>query len=308
MDGIYPKILGQAYRLTKSNRSFWTAGLFLVWPNLFRAFVIIALAVEYGPFNVAPMQQDTSAVNNSPWFGLASLLVIGLLYIYYFRAKVVLFLSVKHLQTEKALDKSKLKRESDPLVARILNFSVLAITVLGLLVTFLYSPVLYLDTSGFVGRSVVLGTLATLVLLPTGGLIYSSMVFGPMFMAAHGLSSADAARASSDMFRRNWLFIAVLWLILFAIELAGVAVSVLGLVVATIPFVLLNQIFYDGGALGMQPTLLALAGIAGFMVFFMSQAMVTAFQRVAWAVAFFEIVRPVKIEEEAPETLPEVIS
>jgi hypothetical protein len=309
MTGIYPKILRQALHLTRSQKLFWKAGLFLVWPNLLRSLLAIGFAatwVEWGG-TVAVGRQDVSEGN--PWLGLACLLVMGLLLILYFRYKVVIVLAVRQLQDKPLVDRKKVYEEAEPHIASSLKFSLVSAVTIGIMISLLATPVLYLNSSGDEIQAGVLGVLAVLAGAPVLAVIYCAMVFGPMFMAAHYLNPWDGARASVDVFRWNWLFLAGLWATLLAVELAGLIVSVAMMLLAMLPFVLLMQIFYDVVGSAGWAILQALAGTAGFVVFFMSQAMVAAYQRVAWAVAFFEIVRPVKKEEaEEPETMPEVIS
>lgn len=309
MRGIYPKILRQAFHLAKSHKLFWKAGLFLVWPNLLRGLLAIGLVATWFQWGQNALVQESEVQPISPWLSLGALLVIGLLLIYYFRSKAVVVLAVKQLQDKPQLDQKKIHSQAEPHVGSYIKFGLATVSTLGILTAFLLSPVLYLSAHDYAIRAGILGALAIFAYVPIIGLFYCVMVFGPMFMAAHYLSSWDSARASADVFRANWLFLAGLWLILLAVELAGLAISVGLMFLASAPFVLLTQIFYDGGGSGDETTLQALAGIVVFMVFFMSQAAIAAYQRVAWAVAFFEIVRPVKMDEaDEPETVPEVIS
>lgn len=282
----------------------------MVWPNLFRSILILGfIATWFSLGQNAVIQQQELEQTGNPWVGLGALLVMGLLLIFYFRNKAVVTLAIKQLRVKSQVDKKKISSDAEPYIGSLIKFGFVSVLLSGILFTFLSSPVFYLNDNGFVMRAGILAILAILVFLPVFGLIYCSMVFGPMFMVIHYLAPWDSARASTDVFRGNWLFLSGLWLILFGIELVGLALSVGLMLLAMLPFVLLMQIFYDVGGSTGATALQALAGIAGFVVFFMSQAWIAAYQRVAWAITFFEIVRPVKtLQAEEPETIPEVIS
>lgn len=281
----------------------------MVWPNMFRGLFIIGLVATWLNWAPAVVIEEQGMQEGNPWFGLGGILFIGLLLIYYFRNKAVVFLAVKQLQVKSKIDKKKIYSDTEPHVGSLIKFGMTSASILGMITVFLLTPVLYLSSSGYDVRAWILGALAISAYMPILALIYCVMVFGPMFMTIHTLSSWDGVRASSDVFRGNWLFLVGLWLILLGVELVWLVISVGLTLLAMLPFVLLTQIFYDVGGSAGASVLQALGGIAGFVVFFMSQAMIAAYQRVAWTVAFFEIVRPVKMDEaEEPETIPEVIS
>jgi hypothetical protein len=309
MSGIYPKILRQAFHLTKSQKIFWKAGLFLVWPNLIRALLVILFVASWFQWDGAvPAQNNQTMPEGNPWVGLISILALGLITIFYFRYKAIVILAVKQMRDKSQIDKSKIYAEAEPRISGFIKFGLTGVVTLGLVAALLASPVAYLSAEGYAARADILAVLAIIAFLPVAGLVYCALIFAPMFMAVHNITAWDSTRASTDVYRGNWLFLTGQWLVLLAIEVAGLIVSVALFLIAILPFVLLAQIFYDGGGSTGTTVLQALAGIAGFVVFFISQAMVAVFQRVAWTITFFEIVRPVKIEQLEPETAPEIAS
>ena len=306
----YAKIFKQAFYLTKGYKFFWRAGLFLVWPVLLQGLLVVLLVYE----RMSPSEGDRGWIGGpgpyaQAWVGVVSLIVIAVLTALYFRSKAGVTVAVKELKTKTSIDPSKVMAESEPYTIRLLKLGFGLGMALLLVTGLLLMPVVYLDELNYSARAVILGLLALAIYAPTFIFLYYSMIFSPLFMVAHGLSIADSMRSSFDLARKCWPQLLALSAIMLAAQAVGlvVGVSVSGLVLSL--FVLIFRMVYDMGGLDAAPALQALAGTATFVVFFMSQVLVTAFIRVAWAVAFFEIVRPAKPEvQEETAPVPEVIS
>ncbi|HYC79784.1 MAG TPA: hypothetical protein VEC17_02050 [Candidatus Binatia bacterium] len=310
MEGIHTKILKQAYYLTKNFRYFWSAGLFLVWLTLFRGLFLI-LNSGYFLENAGMVNwgiTESQQVRGNPWIGLVALIVIAVLVIYYFKTKAAVFLAVKKLKDYKSIDKEEIKEMAEPYTVGLLKTG-LAFGALILILTSLFaSPVAYLSSNDYSSRATMLGLIALFFYIPVFILIYYSSVFTPMFMVMHNMTPMNGFRASMDFIRKHWPLFVLLSIILVIIEIIGLIISVALALVLIWPFVLLSQLFYDMGGQTMLVIVQTLAGIAGFVVFFMSQGLIAVFQRIAWAIAFLEMVRPLKSEEQAEaETVPEII-
>jgi hypothetical protein len=310
MEGVYSKTLKQAYRLTKGHKIFWRLGLFLVWLNLFRSFLII---VDSSFFFNLPGVEEYSKIGKTqspgnPWLAGVSLIVLAILVIYYFRSKAILIKSVKQLRSFRQVDANLVVEESEPHTINLLKVGFGLFALMLVLTGVLLSPIMYLNANDYSSRAIVLGIFATIIYVPLFLVLYYASIFIPMLMVVNNLPAWDSFRVSVDLVKKHWPTLIVFSIILLGVELIGLLVSVVLMGIVVIPFVLLMQISYDVGGFPWPVLWQALGGIAVIVVFFITQAMVAAYQRVAWNVAFFEMIRPIKeAEQPAPATVPEII-
>lgn len=307
MQGFHPKILKQAYSLTRDHKIFWLAGLFLVWPNFARAVAWIYLFTVI--LNVDGYSQTSEVYEGSTLVGFISIVVISLMIAYYYRSRAVVNVAVKQLRDHPQVEKSKVYQEADPLTWELIKFGFTSSVGMILLVAFLASPVMYLTANNFSTRALILGLFAFGVFLPIFTVIYYSMVFVPMFVVVHRTSAGDAFRISFDLVKRNWVWLVFTSVLLLGIELLAILVGVIVMYLVSYAFVIFGQIFYDVGGYSMSGGVQVLVAIIAFGVFFITQAFVAVFQRIVWAILFFEIVKPVKTEEIVEvEPVPEILS
>jgi hypothetical protein len=313
MGASFKKIFKQAFILAKGHWFFWVAGLFLVWFTLGRAFIMLLFTAEmFAPEALRAVEEQgrgQAAGAENLWTAGLTLLGIVLLILYYFRAKSFLILSVKqrleHQQVEPKQNYEKGMTHNTLLFKSgfMLNLLLFFMTAL------LTSPVFYLINSGYSARAASLGALALVVYLPIFVILYFSIMVCPMFIVVHSMGISDSLRASLDLIRKFWPTLVFFSLSLLVIEVVWFIVTMVLVTAASVPFVLLSGIFYDMGGQAAQNILQGIAGTVGIVVFFLSAAALTAFQRIAWAVAFFEKKTPVKNEDvKAPVTMPEVAS
>lgn len=316
MEGIYTKILKQAYYLTRGFRFFWLCGLFLVWLLFFRAVLMVINSGAY--LEVAGLEQinaDISGGMITPegggnlWIGGVSLIFILIGVIYYFRSKASLITAVKKLQTKPDIVKKEVYEESEPHTITLLKLGFSLGALILVLSATLLAPIVYLYSNNLTGRALTLGLFALIIYAPLFIILYYSSIFAPILVVVHKMSIGDSLKACFDLVRKHWPVLLGFSLIMLIIEVGGIVLSTILVAISILPFVLLIQIFYDViGQTGVQ-VLEGLAGIAAFMVFLLSLAVLAAFQRVSWTIAFFEIFRPIKTKEVA-ETVaaPEAIT
>ncbi len=243
------------------------------------------------------------------WIGVVSLVFITLAVIFYFRSKGALISAVSQLRDKKSLDKKLVYSESEPHTIKLMKVGFGLMAAMLLVGALLASPVVYLTANNYSSRAFSLGLMATIIYLPIFCILYYLAVLTPMFIVLQRMSIGGALKAGFDLIRKYWPMLIAFSAILLLVELVLVIVSLGLMVAATLPFVLLYNVFYDMGGQTAANILQGLAILAGFMVFFISMGLVAGFQRIAWTIAFFEIIKPVKIEEAATaETLPEVIT
>jgi hypothetical protein len=235
--------------------------------------------------------------------------IIILLFVLYFRAKAYVALMVKVVKTNKPHEESKAWSEAGKHANALIHLSVGLLAGLAIFLSLVSVPVNHLYVTGFVMRAWSLGIIGALLFSPLLAMFYLGMSLTPLFTVVYKLTLWDSLRVSLDVSRRLWRRLSWFVIKLWIWQILGLCVSITLMLTVMLPFVLFINIFYDKGGSEAGSILQGLAGTAGFMVFFMSQAMVAVFSRVAWAVLFFEIIKPVKaeqvVEEEVvPETVP----
>ncbi len=307
------KIFKQSLQLVKGYKFFWLLGLFLIWLTLLRsAFLISDIGARMGLDNFADsesMNVPAPSTSSNAWIGIIFLVFAVLALIYYFRSKGALVVAVDELRTKKEIDKKLVYGLSEPHTVKLMKVGAGLSAVMLLIAAMLISPVVYLSSNGYTDRATYLGLIAALIYLPIFCLLYYASIFTPMFIVLQGMTINGGLKASLDLIRRFWPTLLAFSVGLLLIEVILLVLTLILMGVSALPFVLLLNVFYDTEGRMLATTLQVMAIIVGFMVFFASAALLTAFQRVAWTVAFFEIIKPVKVEETAEiETLPEVIS
>ncbi|MBX4188271.1 MAG: hypothetical protein KW793_04020 [Candidatus Doudnabacteria bacterium] len=310
MEGKLTKILKQAFYLTKEFKFFWVLGLFLVWPNFLRGLLLLAFFSSW--WITHPLQQGyvaSAAISSNIWIGITALLLIGLAVIYYFRSKGMLFALVSQLRTKKDINKTLGREESEPYTIQLLKVGLGLVVVGFLIAAVLSAPTAYLSNNDYTSRAASLGITALLIYLPIFLIIYFTSIFSPMFIVLSRLNTGNSIRASFDLIRKNWTSLVSFCIVLFVLDIGAFFISSALAAIAATPFVLLLNVFYDNGGSVSLEVLQALAVITAFVVFFISQAVVSAFDKIAWVIVFFEIIKPIKAQEILdPETLPEIAS
>lgn len=309
MEGILTKIFRQAFLLVKGNKILWPAGLFLVWPNLFISISLlywIITSIDMGGSSGGVLLESSpNPINPSILLGIISVIILTGLFFMYFRSKSFVVLLIRQLKNKKSADLKKVWGESRFFVKGLANLSFVWVGSLIIISYLVIWPISNLMAQGMEGRAWALAGVALALFLPVIFVLYVSFMMATMFSVAYKLTTWDSIRVSIDLVRKFWRGMVGFIFGLMLFEVFGFVLSSLLLVAVVQPFVLLNQIFYDMG--GQQGVLIlqGLAGTLGFMVFFISQALVSVFSRVAWAVLFLEIIKPIKSE---PEPVSEVMA
>jgi hypothetical protein len=308
MAGPTQKILRQAFQLTKGNKYFWWLGLFLVWVNLAKSLgLIFAVSVAGQGGGYFWPQQAKVEDGGKLWIGALLIFLVLAFTVMYFRSKAFLIWSVKELKDKNNLDLTLVKELAEPHTLNLMKIGLaFGITALMALLAFL-SPLNYLMSHDYQARAAASGGMALVILVPILVILYFFSIFQPLLMALRGMSMGNSFRATVDLVRRTLPVLVRFSLVMLAWETIAIVLSGALALVTIIPFVLLIPIFYDMVGQTGTAVLQGLAGIGGFMVFFISQAWFTAFQKVAWTMLFLEIVRPVKPAQEAEvEAVPEI--
>jgi hypothetical protein len=310
MEGSISKILKQAFRLAKGYKFFWLLGLLLVWLNLARSSILayaVIRALDVRPVAVTNFSSPAPEAI-SFWVGAGGSVFIILAAIFYFRSKGALMAAVSQLRGKGQVDRKLAYDESEPHTIQLLRMGLGFGLLFLLLSAALISPVMYLASNDYSGRALALGALSLLAYLPIFLAIHYLSLFSPMFVVLRRMSLGGSLRSSLDLVLLRWPSLVAFSLAMLATEIIGLALSLALMAISVLPFVLLINVFYDMGG-SAASAVQGLAGTVGLMVFFMSQAAVAAFQRIAWTILFFEINKPVKTEDPAEaETLQEVIS
>jgi hypothetical protein len=306
MERLTQTVVKQAYQLAKSNKFFWQLGLFLVWINLGKSFLtILYLMSLFAPESLEGVNSQAAGSGNM-WVGAVGLVFIIIMTILYFRSKAFLMWAVKELKDKNQLDKEVVREQAEPHTIMLMKFG-LSFGILTLLAAFtLTGPLVYLTSNQYESQATAVGVTSILISLPIFFAIYLASIFSSLFVGVHDMSVSGSLRATLDLIRKKWLVMAQFTVLMVMLDMVSFIVSCILAVAAAIPFVLLIRIFYD---MGGQAVLTGLAGIAAFMVFFMSQAWFTAWQKISWTLLFLEIAKPVKPEEAVEaQTVPEIVT
>lgn len=158
-------------------------------------------------------------------------------------------------------------------VAMIMNAGLFALTMI------IISPIFYLYHSHLLWRAGILSGLGLAILIPTSIIVALISVMAPMFIVFYDLKIGEAIRQSFELVREFWLRLLVFSLLLFGINLLVSAGSI---------FVLLLYLAYH--KVGLI--------VAGSLILLMVQPVLTCFAQTAWVLAFQELIKPQKFEEE----------
>jgi hypothetical protein len=311
MEGFYTKLLKQAYRLAKGYKFFWTAGLFLVWPVLVRSlflFMVVAASIWPPRTEFWPVDQSTATQGNL-WSGIIGLVVIIFLALQYSKYKAGTIIAVNQLQRQTTISIEEVLKQAKAHVYPLLKISLVFLLGVAAMLTLLTGPVMHLLSTGYSSRAIILGSIAAGIFLPIFLTFYYGSIFVPLFKVAQGLSTSDSIRVTYDLVRKRFPILLFFSILLLAFELVVFTFASTIWVGVTSIFVLLIPIFYDMGGDVLVGVLSGLGVTLGFVVFFMSQAMIAAYQRIAWTIMFFEIVKPSRLPEAVlePDTIPEEV-
>lgn len=297
----FGQILKQAWNLTKTNR-------FLFWYGLLLFFGQI-INFGYNWSSQANLSDKVPRLHlvalenffNHPWVGWAVLVLVCLWLLIYFRASAGIILAIKSL-----ID----KQPSQPLapfyfgrffVTRLLGLVIFLQLILFILGIIISSPVLYLFSIGLTNRAIILGILGLLVAVPFLLLIVFVNIIGPLFIVIYNLPFWAAIKASVNLIVSFWgrllgFGIVLFGLTLLVLTLAGVSAS---------PFVVLAVISYHKGGLLLSNGALF---VLGSIVFLAVGTVLVSFKQAAWIIAFGELVKPQKTEQEEVEAAAETVS
>lgn len=262
----YRKIFKQAYEITRDNKFLWIFGLFLSVGSVLN-------------FNLyMPSGQNSIEVSDSAalMFVLIALFVIVL----YFRAKAGLIVAVKATLDKQETNFWRAFRLGGIFFNRILIISILIELGLILLGLVLSGPIVYMFNQHFTSRAIVLLILALLIFIPVAVLAILVNVLAPMFAVIFDLKIRQATASAFELVLKN-----------------KTQLSILGLLLLLAEFL---PLFLASIVLGLQHGLSM--GLLSSGVFLVVASAITVFAQTAWVLAFLELIKPQKLEEE--DTLP----
>jgi hypothetical protein len=301
----YRKIIKQAYEIVKNNKFLWIFGLFLMWGMVFNS----GLSIQNDPEIAAP---SLEIFQTHPfWSNLIFLVVLFLIFqllLLYFRSKAATISTVKAI-----LDKQEVTFKRSFRVGGLFHWRLFGVTLilqLGLfiLVLVLSIPVMHLVSIKLFTRAIILGAFGLMIFIPVSVLVSLSDLMAPMFVVLHDFKINESISRSFELVKEFWRTLVVLGIYLIVISLGVTVLGALAAGLASSPFVLLSYLAYHRGGFGPGWIYVSAAICTGGIVFLTVQAALASFNQTAWVLAFLELIKPQKIEEENPEPVPEIVS
>lgn len=276
-------------------------GLFLVWGELFNF-------VAY----ISNRQEDQLGKNLQIWTSqhrigfvialAAGLLLAVILMQMYFRGKAGLIWATKAIADKKEHGFSLAFKNSRKYFMRLFVIWFVTSFLLILAASILAVPVAYLLAIKFMGRALILGTLALFIFIPLSFLVNFINNLAPMYVVLHDMKVSPAISLSFEMVKKLW--VAMLIFSFFLGLLTLVSASILS-VLWSMGVVFLGNIFYNTG--GFHLTIgSVLSGIIALGAFLIFSSWIAVYQQIAWVLLFAELNRPIKLEEEELP-VPEIV-
>lgn len=298
----FSKIFKQAYAILRTHKFLWVLGLLLVWGNLLNLVSYLFDDKNQSAQNARLLEHLKNHTTGDVIGLIAIFLVMLILLVLYFRSKAAIIIVVKSMLEKQPTGLGKSFKSSKLFYIRIFGLWFVTIFLLILVAALLGGPVAYLASIHYSSRALTLGVFALIIFLPISFVVNSINNLGPMFIVEHDMKIGEAISISFDMTRKHWptvlAFSIALWFLTLIASI--ILVSTIGLGVA-----ILSPIFYNMGTFGVLNIVLA---IAVTLVFILILGMFACYQQIAWVLLFDELVRPVKLEEEEPVPMPEVVS
>jgi hypothetical protein len=234
------------------------------------------------------------------------LLFIGLL-VLYFRAKAGVIIAIKALLDKQDTSFRKAFSVSKLFYLRLFGASFLVWLVQVLSILIAITPFAYLIYQGFYWRASVLGILSLGFLLPVIIVAQLTNLLAPMSIVFHDLKIKESIKFSFNLISKHWPQLILLSLFLLGVAFAALFTALLAAAILASPFVLLAFMAYHRMETATL-ILTVLASIIGLVGYIAVQSATAVFIQAVWVLAFRELVKPEKLEEEKVAIVPETAS
>ena len=296
----YGKILKQAYAILQAHKFLWALGLFLVWGEVFNFLGLITNRDQY------TLQLRDFAQTHSSAFVVVAMVLIALflmLLIWFFRGKAALIGGTKDILDKKPIGFRKSISESKKFYTRLFGIWFSTVFLLTIATVILATPVVYLISINYASRAIALGALAFAIFLPLSVLVNLLSNLSPMYVVFYNMPIGRAISSAFNMCRKLWPTLVVFSVILGLLTM--LATSAL-LLIWGLGVEILSQLFYNTG--GFVHTIgYGLSGVFAIIAFLIFAGFITAYQQIAWVLAFNELVKPIKLEEGEVVPVPEIV-
>ncbi|MEO8065908.1 MAG: hypothetical protein ABI643_03610 [Candidatus Doudnabacteria bacterium] len=224
-----------------------------------------------------------SSVTETDWISLVTLIFFILVY---FRARAGMIFALKRILEKQNSSFKQAVSASRLFYARLLLITVLITLVWIILGIVLALPVVYMANRHHIGQAWILGIFAGAIWIAMFVPTYLAQALAPLFVVMYNFKIRESLDLAFSLVRKFLGSLAVLGLILFLLQI--------------LPIVFFSFLAYYTDSLTMR--------ILGAAVIFLIEIVLEVFQQSVWVLAFLELVKPQKFEEEervAP--IPEVI-
>jgi hypothetical protein len=190
---------------------------------------------------------------------------------------------------------------------RLLGASALLGIVTSLAWLIVSTPILYMLGHHLVWQAVVLIVFGSVLLIPASIIVLLMSLIAPMFVVLYDFKIGEAISSSFDLVAKYWKQLVVFGLILVALNLGILLLTVILTALSLVPFVLLAILTYHKISVAIPLVLMVGGIVTGLIVFLAIQSAMAIFTQTTWVLAFLEIIKPQKLEEEQPVAMPEIV-
>ncbi|MEJ0021732.1 MAG: hypothetical protein WDN47_04115 [Candidatus Doudnabacteria bacterium] len=299
----YRKIFKQAYEIVWNNKFLWIFGLFLLFGNFFN-------------FNYVFQSQGTNSGDLS-WFqnhaflgNLTLLIVLGVileLILLLFKARAGNIIAVKAIIDRQETSFVKSFNYGGLFHLRLLGVFLLMQIALFLALVVIGGPIFYLFSLKFFIRALILSAIGLIIFIPISVIAALISFLAPMFVVLHDFKIGEAIQRSFELVSQFWFTLLVFSFMLFCLAVLAFLASLIAAAITALPFVLLAYLAYHKVGFGAGVALTIVSVTAGSIVFLIIQALVATFAQTAWVLAFLELIKPQKLEEEESLPVPEIV-
>lgn len=299
-------VLARAYSCTKNHKFLWFFGFFLsaTWLlNFLKAVNLEFINSLYLQSSSALLYKNNKIELLFVILGLA--LVLFVIFFLGIWARTILFNSAVLVSRKEKISPQIAIRRSAKFFWRVFTASFLINTSILIILIWLFAPVIFIFSQGFLFRSVFLGLIALGIFLPIFLMLYLANLFANCFIIAFDMKLKGSIKSAFDLLYRFWPQAASFLMVLLFIYLVFffLSTSLFGFAVFA-AYSMASTLHLQGHAFIMLVFLLFLLGFVLVAV----NAVINVFSNSAWVLFFLELIRSKPLQEQKePEAIPKPV-
>lgn len=304
----YLPILKQAYRVTRRYPFLWIFGLFIGGSA---GLNFGGVNFFFSPSSSQDLEQAKKISDEmQQWISqnseLFTLIIAGILLVFLFLviaqglAKAAVICTVPQARARQVIDFKTALKNSRKYFWRIIGLQILITLGFFLFLVIFALPIGYLFSLGATGRALFLTLLAAAIFIPTLVVLGFLHLYGPIFIVLFDQNIKGALLLSFNLVWRKLKESIILSAFLIGIGFVFFVALGSSLILWALPVALMGLLLvYLGFKLALT-ILLAGAVIIAIIYLMVLAAAFAVFQNIAWVLAVEEMIRTLKVKEEAP--------